>query len=183
MTLKFALNDFASLPPGSEAVPPEDSEYHRAIRLPDPEHDSEPWVLLRGEGPTTVADRVGDSYLVVSGFAPAEQIGMTLGTESPEPGEDRVRVRVSIDFPRHTGAYAWAVASRFPELLSDEEVLSELFCRGDHSVEALLGDDLIRRILGEDDLDADDLDADDLARAIERHPAGKGRDSEEDEDR
>lgn len=136
---RFSLIDFTSAPVGAEAVPPEDSEYHRAIHLPvEDDDETPPWVLLRGEGKTVVADRVAPEYLVVNGFAPAEILGMNFGALPVVDGGDLIRVRVAVEFPRHTGVYAWSVASNFSELVSDEEVLHELLRRGDRSVESIV---------------------------------------------
>ena len=160
---RFTLIDFTSAPVGSEAVPPEDSEYHRAIHLPDEEDDTTPpWVLLRGMGTTVVADRVNPQYLVANGFAPAESLGMNFEAPPIVAGDDPVRVRVVVDFPRHTGVYAWALASKLTEMVSDGDVLHELLRRGDRSAEELLSG------------------ADDLDRAVARHPAGKALRSEDD---
>lgn len=156
MTQKFTRIDFVSLPVGSEAIPPKGSEYHRAIHLPDPDHDGDPWVLLRGEGALTVADRVPTQYLVTAGFAPAERLGMVFESAGPEPDTEDIRTLVSVEFPIHTGAYAWALASQLPSLVSDGEVLRTLLTRGDRSVEDLL---------------EDRGDVDELATC---HPAGKG---------
>ena len=161
---RFTLIDFTSAPVGSEAVPPEDSEYHRAIHLPAEDDETPPWVLLRGTGATVVADRVNPQYLVVSGFPPAESLGMNFEAPPIVTGGDPIRVRVSVDFPRHSGVYAWALASKFPEMVSDGAVLHELLRRGDRSAEELLS--------GADDLDLD--------QAVARHPAGKALRPEDD---
>lgn len=140
MNPKYSLIDFTSTPVGGEAIPPEDSEYHRALHLPSPEHEDEPWVLLRGEGPTTVADRVNHQYLVVAGFAPAEQLTMNFEAATDRPGGEKIRVRVSVDFALHTGLYAWPLAAELSNLVPAEDVFHELVRRGDRSAEALLAE-------------------------------------------
>lgn len=139
---RFTLIDFTSTPVGGEAIPPEDSEYHRAIHLPAEDDETPPWVLLRGEGATVVADRVAPQYLVVNGFEPAERLVMDFAQDLSvaDAEEDRVRVRVSVDFPRHSGVYAWALASTFPDRVSTAATLRELLRRGDHSAAYFLGE-------------------------------------------
>lgn len=140
MTTKFTLIDFTSMPPGGEAIPPEDSEYNRAIHIPTEADDAHPWALFRGEGRAAVIDWVDAQYLVVSGFAPAERLGMNIEAPPIDPGTEKIRVRVSVDFPIHTGVYSWAVASQFPEIVTPEDALHELLRRGDRSVEALFAE-------------------------------------------
>src|SRR5699024_2627318 len=88
---------------------------------------------------------------------PAESLGMNFEAPPIVTGGDPIRVRVSVDFPRHSGVYAWALASKLTEMVSDGDVLHELLRRGDRSAEELLSG------------------ADDLDRSIARHPAGKAR--------
>lgn len=143
MSTKHTLIDFTSMPPGGEAIPPEDSEYNRAIHIPTEAsaENERSWALFRGEGRAAVVDWVNAQYLVVAGFAPAERLGMNIEAPAVDPGVDKIRVRVSVDFPIHTGVYAWAVASQFPEIVSPEDALHELLRRGDRSVEALFAGD------------------------------------------
>ena len=136
----YSLNDFTSIPAGGEALPPEGSEYNRAIHLPGDTRDTpRPWALVRGEGPHAVVDWVDANYLLVSGFAPEDRLGMTFMGPRPETeGGEPITVRIAVNYPPDEGVSAWSVAREFPNLVGDADVLHRLVQLKDRSALALL---------------------------------------------
>lgn len=137
---QYTLADFNAIPAGGEALPPEGSDYTRAIHLPADSVDHYPWALVRGEGLGAVVDRVAATYLVVSGFTPADRLGMTLA--GPKPGgedDEQLTVRVVVEYPLNEGVAAWAVAKSMPDIVSDEDAFHRLIQMGDQSAAKILG--------------------------------------------
>lgn len=156
---KHTLSDFTSIPVGGEAIPPEGSDYARAIHLPRDENDSCPWVLLRGEGEGSDLTFVAPTYLVASGFTPADSLGMSFRPSGPGTGGEEVPVRVTVDFPAGEGVIAWALLTQVGDIVSTGEAMMELIRKGDASALYL----------------AETAELDELDRAVARHPAGKAR--------
>src|SRR5699024_5539515 len=130
---RYSLSDFTSIPIGGEAIPPEGSDYARAMHLPRDEDDSCPWALLRGAGEGADLTFVAPTYLVVSGFAPADTPGMSFRPTDPETDGEEVPVRVTVSFPAGEGVIAWALLTQVGDIVSTGEAMTELIRRGDAS--------------------------------------------------
>lgn len=130
---RYSLSDFTSIPVGGEAIPPEGSDYARAIHVPRGEDDSYPWALLRGAGEGADLTFVTPTYLVESGFAPADTLGMNFRPSDPETGGEEVPVRVTVDFPAGEGVIAWALLTQVGDLVSTGDAMMELIRKGDAS--------------------------------------------------
>lgn len=130
----YTLADFNRIPAGGEALPPENGEYHRAIHLPSDRDDPHSWALVRGEGRHALVDWVDSQYLVVSGYTPADRLGMTFTGPRPdtETGEP-LTVRIAVEYPLDEGVSAWAVAKALPDIVSDEDAFHRLMSMRDRS--------------------------------------------------
>lgn len=130
----YSLSDFTSIPLGGEAIPPEGSDYIRAIHLPSDADDHYPWFLIRGEGPGAVVDRVAATYLLASGFIPADSLGLSFRPSDPETtfGEE-VPVRVSVGYPVGEGVIAWALLTQVGDIVPTSDAMGELLRKGDAS--------------------------------------------------
>lgn len=134
---KYTLADFNAIPIGGEAIPPEGSDYHRAIHLPRDPEDHYRWALIRGEGATADVTMVGATYLVVSGFTPADSLGMSFRPSDPEAGGEEVPVRVVVSYPSGEGVIAWALLTQVGDIVSTGDAMTELLLKGDASARRL----------------------------------------------